>query len=597
MTPGGQPEWAMLVFAFDRPPALGAAARRDLLGAKGAGLAEMTALGLAVPPGFTITTPAARSVAAGTWPGGLGEEIAAHLAGLEERCGRRLGDPDDPLLVSVRSGAAVSMPGMMATVVDLGCTDRSVVGLAARTGDERFARDCYRRFIVGFARAVLGSGVGDDIGADLGPATDAATGDADASAAACRRAFEVVEDRTGQPFPQDPGEQLRRTIIAIAASWWSPRAVAYRRRVGIGDEPGTAVTVQAMVFGNRDDRSGTGVAWSRDPTTGEHRPYGDFVVRAQGDDLVGGTRHGDGLDDLAGRMPAVHAELLDVLVRLEAHHRDLCEVEFTVESGRLWVLQSRVATRSAAAAVRLAVDMAIDPGDRAGWTISRAEALLRVTADHLDQLGRHAHTAAGDAGRVIATGVAASPGTAVGRVRFTADAALAAVERGEAVILVRPETSPADVAAMGVSAGVLTAAGGRASHAAVIARGWGIPAVVGAAIAMADDHFRAGDVTVAAGDEVAIDGSTGTVILGARVELGPAGEPPALATLLAWADDAVAHNDIAHNDITGDDITGDDITGDDIAHNDITGDGAVAPPAAAAAARLAAAHRILSPPH
>ncbi|MEJ7844509.1 MAG: PEP/pyruvate-binding domain-containing protein [Acidimicrobiales bacterium] len=518
----------MYVFAFDHPHGVAPGRLAPLLGAKGAALAEMTSvLDLPVPPGFTITTDAGRVVAGGGWPDGLDDEIAEHVARLEAAVGRRFGDPDEPLLVSVRSGADRSMPGMMDTVLDVGLGDRSVRGLARRTGGERFAWDCYRRLIDGFSRVVIGIDVTSELGA-----TEVDV-DVDERRAGCERALAAVAARTGETFPQDPAQQLHRAIAAVFSSWGTPRAAAYRARQGIADDPGTAVSVQTMVFGNRDDRSGTGVASTRDPSTGEARPVGDFLVRAQGDDVVAGAHATDGLDGMAARFPERHAELLDVFARLEAHHRDLCEVEFTIETDRLWVLQARIGTRTGAAALRMAVEMV----DRPGWHLARDEALLRVTGEHLRQVMRPGFDA-GEA-EVMVVGRPASPGAAVGQACFSAAAAIDAADRGDAVILVRAETSPEDVPAMGVAAGVLTATGGPASHAAVVARGWGIPAVVGAAIHIDGEQFTAGGVTVEAGALVSIDGSTGEVAVGAR-RRRPAGQDPALVTLLGWADDAVA---------------------------------------------------------
>ncbi len=363
-------------------------------------------------------------------------------------------------------------------------------------------------------------------------------GDGDLGAPAleelCARYMDLVASESGAPFPQAPADQLRGAIEAVFRSWMGARAVAYRRREHIPDDLGTAVNVQAMVFGNRDDESGTGVAFTRDPSTGERVPFGDFLVNAQGEDVVAGIRNTEHLDGMAARFPEAHAELLAILGRLEAHYRDMCDTEFTVEHGRLWMLQTRIGKRTGAAALRMAVEMtrSEDLG------ITREEALGRVTADHLDQVLHPQFEAASSA--VLATGLGASPGAAVGRVCLTADACVEAADRGEHVILVRYETSPEDVHGMQAAEGILTARGGLASHAAVVARGWGIPAVVGAEqVQIGDGGFTVGDVTVHEGDVISIDGTTGEVVLGER-ELGATKPPPDFDVLLSWADEVRA---------------------------------------------------------
>ena len=525
-----------LVYAFDhthrRPPM----ELKDLLGGKGANLAEMTSvLGLPVPPGFTITTDACRSYLADGWPQGLDDAVAKAVQRVERAMGKTLGDPDDPLLVSVRSGAKFSMPGMMDTVLNLGLNDASVRGLATQTSDERFAYDSYRRFIAMYARIVLGV-PGDDLDRMLEAARekDGVDDDAHISAAAlrrlCQRYVKVVEQHSGQPFPQDPTDQLRGAIEAVFRSWGGQRAVAYRRREGIPDDLGTAVNVQTMVFGNRDDRSGTGVGFTRNASTGEATPYGDFLLNAQGEDVVAGIRNTDDLDGLRRTFPEIHAELLRIFTKLERHYRDMCDTEFTIEQGKLWMLQTRVGKRTGAAALRMAVEMTTQKG----WKITQAEALGRITADHLDQV-LHPHFAAGNR-QVIASGLGASPGAAVGRVYFTADACVDAADRGEAVILVRNETSPEDVHGMQVAEGILTARGGLVSHAAVVARGWGIPAVVGAeGIKLDSDRFTVGEVVVHEGDLISLDGTTGEVVLGG-MDLTSTEPPVEFTTLLGWAD-------------------------------------------------------------
>jgi pyruvate,orthophosphate dikinase len=517
---------------------------KDLLGGKGANLAEMTSvLKLPVPPGFTISTDACRAYMKGGWPAGLDDEIGAHVATLEQTMGRRLGDPRDPLLVSVRSGAKFSMPGMMDTVLNLGLNDKSVKGLAAATDDERFAYDSYRRFISMYGRIVL-----DVDGArfehPLEEAKTAAgiTNDAEIPASTlkdlCGRYKAVVKEVTGKPFPQDPMKQLRGAVEAVFRSWNGARAIAYRVRERISHDLGTAVNVQTMVFGNRDDNSGTGVGFTRNAATGEDKPYGDFLINAQGEDVVAGIRNTEDLDHMAHHFPAIHDELLAIFARLERHYQDMCDTEFTIDQGKLWMLQTRVGKRTGAAALKMAVEMTKGTGkgqDR--WKITRAEALTRVSADHLDSV---LHPQFSGSGQVIAKGLAASPGAAVGKVYFTADDAEEAAGRGEKVILVRSETSPEDVHGMMVAEGILTSRGGLVSHAAVVARGWGTPAVVGAEmVRITGKSFTANGVTVNEGDAISLDGSSGEVVLG-EMTLAAAEPPEEFATILEWAD-AVRH--------------------------------------------------------
>ena len=513
---------------------------RDLLGGKGANLAEMTSvLKLPVPPGFTISTDACRAYMEGGWPGNLDDEIDAHVAKLEKAMGRGLGDPSDPLLVSVRSGAKASMPGMMDTVLNLGLNDKSVKGLATSTDDERFAYDSYRRFIAMYGRIVMGADghpfdeLFEQVKKSAGAATDHDLG-AEPLKELCVRYKEIVKEQTGKPFPQQPLKQLRGAIEAVFKSWNGARAIAYRMRERIPHELGTAVNVQAMVFGNRDDQSGTGVGFTRDAATGENEPYGDFLVNAQGEDVVAGIRNTQDLDDMKRVFPEIHAELLAIFDRLEAHYRDMCDTEFTIEQGKLWMLQTRVGKRTGAAALKMAVDMTKGSGKgKNRWKITRSEAVMRVTAENLDAV---LHPQFSGKGLVLATGLAASPGAAVGKVYFTADAAADAADRGEKVILVRNETSPEDVHGMMVAEGILTARGGLVSHAAVVARGWGTPAIVGAEeIKIRGTSFSVGDTVVNEGDVISIDGSFGEVVLG-EMELA-SGEPPAeFHTILEWAD-------------------------------------------------------------
>jgi len=533
---------------------------KDLLGGKGANLAEMTSvLKLPVPPGFTISTDACRAYMVGGWPEGLDEEIAAQVFKLEKAMGRKLGDPFDPLLVSVRSGAKFSMPGMMDTVLNLGLNDESVKGLAHVTGDERFAYDSYRRFIAMYGRIVLG------VDGELfeHPLEEAkhkagAKSDADLTAAAlkklCTQYQAVVKKATKKPFPQKPREQLRGAIEAVFKSWNGARAVAYRVREKISHDLGTAVNVQTMVFGNRDDNSGTGVGFTRNAATGENKPYGDFLVNAQGEDVVAGIRNTEDLDHMKLHFPVIHKELLEIFARLERHYRDMCDTEFTIEQGKLWMLQTRVGKRTGAAALKMAVDMTRQQGKgKAAWSITKPEAIMRVAAEHLDQV---LHPQFANKGKVLAKGLAASPGAAVGKVYFTADDAVSADERGEKVVLVRNETSPEDVHGMMISQGILTARGGLVSHAAVVARGWGTPAIVGAESVKIDGKkFTVGDVTVKEGDVISIDGTTGEVVLG-EMKLAAAEPPAEFHTILKWADQIrKGKMGVRANADTGDDAT------------------------------------------
>ena len=534
---------------------------KDLLGGKGANLAEMTSvLQLPVPPGFTISTDACRDYMRGGWPAGLDDEIVAQVAKLEKAMGRKLGDPGDPLLVSVRSGAKFSMPGMMDTVLNLGLNDLSVAGLAGATGNERFAYDSYRRFIAMYGRIVLGvDGAVFEHPLEKAKAKAKVATDAELTPAVlkklCEQYLAAVAKATGKPFPQDPMGQLRGAVEAVFRSWNGARAIAYRVREKIGHDLGTAVNVQAMVFGNRDQNSGTGVGFTRNAATGENLPYGDFLINAQGEDVVAGIRNTDDLDKLGEYFPALKIELFQIFQRLEAHYRDMCDTEFTIEQGKLWMLQTRVGKRTGAAALRMAVDMTKGtkgPG-RTSWKISREEALMRVAAEHLDQV---LHPQFAGKGTVIATGLAASPGAAVGKVYFTADDAVDADDRGEPVILVRNETSPEDVHGMMVSQGILTARGGLVSHAAVVARGWGTPAVVGAESVKIDGKsFVVGGHTISEGDVISLDGTTGEVILG-EMKLEAAEPPAEFHTILKWADVVrKGHLAVRANADTGEDAT------------------------------------------
>jgi len=514
---------------------------KDLLGGKGANLAEMmSVLNLPVPHGFTISTDACRDYMHGGWPKSLSDEMTKHVAALEKKMGRKLGDSKDPLLVSVRSGAKFSMPGMMDTVLNLGLNDKSVVALATTTNNERFAYDSYRRFISMYGRIVLGlDGAIFEHALDAAKEVAQAKTDADIPASALKELCEVykkaVATATGKPFPQDPAKQLRGAVEAVFRSWNGPRAIAYRVREKISHELGTAVNVQAMVFGNRDENSGTGVGFTRNAATGDSKPYGDFLVNAQGEDVVAGIRNTEDLNALKKKFPKIHSELMEIFARLERHYKDMCDTEFTIEQGKLWMLQTRVGKRTGAAALRMAVEMTKPTGvGKKAWKISKTEAITRVAADHLDQV---LHPQFATKSMSIAKGLAASPGAAVGQVFFTADRAEAAALSGNDVILVRAETSPEDVHGMMVAKGILTSRGGLVSHAAVVARGWGTPAIVGAeSVKISGDSFTANGVTVKEGDWLSLDGTTGEVMLG-QLALMDSKPPKEFDTILKWSDE------------------------------------------------------------
>jgi pyruvate,orthophosphate dikinase len=476
----------------------------------------------------------------GGWPKSLTDEMTKHVAALEKKMGRKLGDPKDPLLVSVRSGAKFSMPGMMDTVLNLGLNDKSVIALATTTNNERFAYDSYRRFISMYGRIVLGlDGAVFEHALDKAKEVANAQTDADIPSSALKELCEVykkaVATATGKPFPQDPAKQLRGAVEAVFRSWNGPRAIAYRVREKISHELGTAVNVQAMVFGNRDENSGTGVGFTRNAATGDSKPYGDFLVNAQGEDVVAGIRNTEDLNALKKKFPIIHSELLEIFARLERHYKDMCDTEFTIEQGKLWMLQTRVGKRTGAAALRMAVEMTKPTGTgKKAWKISKTEAIMRVAADHLDQV---LHPQFATKSKSIAKGLAASPGAAVGQVFFTADDAEAAALAGKDVILVRAETSPEDVHGMMVAKGILTSRGGLVSHAAVVARGWGTPAIVGAdAVKISGNSFTANGVTVKEGDWLSLDGTTGEVMLG-QLALMASKPPKEFDTILKWSDE------------------------------------------------------------
>ncbi len=488
----------------------------ELLGGKGAGLAAMRARGLRVPPGFVITTAACNELRrTGAQPPGLAAEVAAALAALEADRGRSLGDPAAPLLLAVRSGAPVSMPGMMDTVLNLGVTDDTVDALARRFGTE-FAWDCYDRFLEGFAKVVLG------IESHRLAGLPAARG---------RSRVDALKRMT-DGLPTDPHEQLTMAIEAVLRSWNNPRAAAYRRIEGIDDDMGTAVVVQSMVFGNLNARSGTGVVFTRNPNTGEPGPYGDFLFRAQGEDVVSGEHQTLPVLALRERLPEVWDELTGRLGALEAWRKDMLDIEFTVEDGTLFFLQVRTAKRSALGAVRTALSLARD------GTIDRREALMRVTPDQLDALMRPRRDGGSGADRLI-TGLAACPGSATGVICLTAEAVFDRVDNGEHAILVRTETSPDDVQAMAMAEGILTARGGLVSHAAVVARGLSVPAVVGAEslhIDIASGRLDFGGTMLREGDVITIDGDSGVVSRG-RVGTETTDSSAEFGELLAWADE------------------------------------------------------------
>ena len=546
---GGQPRW---VYSFGGGSAAGDATMKNLLGGKGANLAEMSSLGLPVPPGFTVTTDACNHYYAqgGAYPQGLAEQVSAGMAEVERLTGKRFGDPANPLLVSVRSGARASMPGMMDTVLNLGLNDSTVEGLAALAGDPRFAFDCYRRFIQMYSNVVLGldhhmfEEILDDRKDMLGVTVDTALG-ADDWRSLVVEYKALVQRERGAPFPQSPEDQLWGAIGAVFASWNNDRAKFYRRMHDIPDAWGTAVNIQSMVFGNMGETSATGVAFTRDPSNGDGRLYGEFLINAQGEDVVAGIRTpqpltiaareamGDKAPSMEEAMPEVFAEFQAAVGKLERHYRDMQDVEFTVERGKLYILQTRNGKRTARAALKVAVDLASE------GVISREEAIGRVDPASLDQLLHP--TIDPDAPRdIIAAGLPASPGAATGRIVFTADAAERQWASGEKVILVREETSPEDIRGMDAARGIVTARGGMTSHAAVVARGMGRPCVSGAGELHIDaraGEMRARGRVFRAGDIITIDGARGEVLAGevAMVEPELSGD---FATLMTWADGA-----------------------------------------------------------
>jgi pyruvate,orthophosphate dikinase len=531
------------IFAWGGGRAEGDATMRDLLGGKGAGLAEMTNAGLPVPPGFTITTEACNDyfTAGEKLPEGLWEDVLAAVNEVEALTGKGFGKAADPLLVSVRSGAKFSMPGMMDTVLNLGLNEETLQGLVALTGNERFGWDAYRRFIQMFGRIVMDvKGERFDHALDAAKAKHGAKQDTDLDAAALREVVEeskrIVREDTGRDFPSDPYEQLDLAIKAVFASWFGKRAVDYRNNQKIAHDLGTAVNVVTMVYGNMGDDSGTGVAFTRDPNTGEKVLFGEYLTNAQGEDVVAGIRTAPKISQMQTDMPAVYAEFQRIGQQLEKHYRDVQDLEFTIERGKLYMLQTRSAKRTAAAAVKIATDF-VNEG-----LITKEEALTRIEPAHVDQLLRDQFdpTARAKATR-LAKGLNASPGAAVGRAVFDADKAVEWVSNGERVVLVRIETSPDDFHGMAVAQGILTARGGATSHAAVVARQIGKPCVAGCHELVID--YKAGSasangVTFAEGDWISVDGSTGEVFLGALPTVSARFEDqPELQTILGWADE------------------------------------------------------------
>jgi len=538
------------VYGFGGGSADGESSMKNLLGGKGANLAEMSSLGLPVPPGFTITTEACVHYFSNgqSYPDALADQVKAGLAKVEQITGKTFGDVKNPLLVSVRSGARASMPGMMDTVLNLGLNDQTVEGLAALSGDRRFALDSYRRFITMYSNVVLGLShddfeeVLDDHKDRLGVTIDTDL-DADNWQAVIADYLAVVEDRLGQPFPQDPHDQLWGAIGAVFDSWMNDRAKFYRRMHDIPESWGTAVNIQSMVFGNMGQTSATGVAFTRNPSTGEARLYGEFLINAQGEDVVAGIRTpqsltragreemGETAPSMEEAMPEVFHQFVDVVGRLESHYRDMQDIEFTVEQGRLWMLQTRNGKRTARSALKIAVDLASE------GVISEEEAVSRVEPSALDQL-LHPTLDPKAERHVVASGLPASPGAATGKVVFDADEAERMSQLGDAVILVREETSPEDIHGMHAARGIVTARGGMTSHAAVVARGMGRPCVSGAGEIHIDEKagtFTARGRTFRAGEVITIDGGKGEVLDGAVPMIEPelTGD---FQTLMAWAD-------------------------------------------------------------
>ncbi|MBN2046884.1 MAG: pyruvate, phosphate dikinase [Anaerolineaceae bacterium] len=523
---------------------------RGLLGGKGANLAEMTRIGVPVPPFFTVTTEGCNAyIAEGNkFPEGMWDQMLDALKGVEAKAGKKFGDPSNPLLVSCRSGAKFSMPGMMDTVLNVGLNDETAEGMVELTGNERFVYDAYRRLISMFGSVVLG--INDELFEEVldeHKAHAKVSADTDLTAEDLKELVEkfkvVVKENKGFDFPQNPLDQMRMATEAVFGSWNSPRAIAYRKRANISDKLGTAVNICTMVFGNMGWDSGTGVAFTRDPQTGETTMFGEYLLNAQGEDVVAGIRNAAPIAEMREKLPEAYDQFMDITARLEKHYHDMQDVEFTIERGRLWMLQTRNGKRTAKASVKIAVDMANE------GLISKEEALQRVETDQVDtllhpQFDLATLTAAKEDGRFFVKGVNASPGAAVGRAYFDADLAEAKAEEGEAVIMVRPFTKPDDVHGMLASKGILTTEGGATSHAAVVARQFGVPCVVGASTAdinMNKRELSVGDMVIREGDWLSVDGSTGEVYLGQVAVTAPSlEEQTELMTLLTWADEVCA---------------------------------------------------------
>ncbi len=536
---------AQYVYFFEQGSTLkqsaGAAAMRELLGGKGAGLAEMTSAGLPVPSGFTITAEACLEFYRHrrAFPEGLGDEVSSAMRELEQRTGKGFGSVENPLLVSVRSGARVSMPGMMDTILNLGLNDQTVETVARLTDNERFAWDAYRRFVMMFSDVVLGvdkdafEELIEERKRELGVKTDPEV-DAGSWRELAGRFKALVRERTGRDFPQDVLEQLHLAIVAVFDSWNSKRAIDYRRYNKISDDWGTAVTVMEMVFGNMGDDSGTGVAFTRNPNTGEKMLFGEYLRNAQGEDVVAGIRTPEKITDLKTSQPEVYAQFKEIARRLEQHYHDMQDLEFTVERGKLFMLQTRNGKRSAEAAVKIALDFVSE------GIVDKRKAVGMVDAQSLDQLF-HARIDPNERAGVACKGLNASPGAAAGQVVFSADDAVAWKDQGKTTILVRTETNPDDVHGMIAAEGVLTAKGGATSHAAVVARGMGKPCVAGCDALHVDRRNKVatiGDTQLREGDWITIDGSTGNVSVGKLALIPPPSDLPEwLATFLLWADE------------------------------------------------------------
>ena len=526
------------VYFFGGGKAEGSKDMKNLLGGKGANLHEMTNLGIPVPPGFTISTESCvHYFKTGRYPEGLKQQVEEAVKRLEELTGKKFGSTENPLLVSVRSGARVSMPGMMDTILNLGLNDDAVKGLAKRTGDERFAYDSYRRFIQMFSEIVMG--IPHKVFEELLDKKKKEKGvnlDYELDAGALKELVEEyktkVRELTGKEFPQNPQEQLWMAIEAVFKSWNNKRAIEYRKLHRIPDDWGTAVNVQTMVFGNMGFDSATGVAFTRDPSTGEKILYGEYLPNAQGEDVVAGIRTPKPISELEKEMPEAYKQLVEIFDRLEKHYRDMMDLEFTIEKGKVYLLQTRVGKRSARAEVKIAVDMVKE------GLITKEEAIMRVDPKRVEQL-LHPMVDPKAPKNVIAKGLPASPGAASGKVIFDSEEAAELAEKGERIILVRDETSPEDIKGMARSKGILTSRGGMTSHAAVVARGIGTPCVVGAEEIEVDygkEEFRVGDVTVKKGDVITIDGSTGEVMVGEVPTVDPEFFPE-FSELLEWADE------------------------------------------------------------